>query len=107
METKLPVIAYAKNKWLIMFLRTFERRRPPTLLPRLIPNHTYTSGSSTKGFWTSFLYICTAENTGIIYRKLEGQNAKWSSSTLSSCLCAGRSASRGRACRAGRVARRD
>jgi hypothetical protein len=30
LETKLPVIAYAKNKWLIMFLRTFGRRRPPT-----------------------------------------------------------------------------
>jgi hypothetical protein len=30
-QTKLPVIAYAKNKWLIMFLRTFGRRRPPTV----------------------------------------------------------------------------
>jgi hypothetical protein len=28
---KLPVIAYAENKWLIMFLRTFRRRRPPTV----------------------------------------------------------------------------
>jgi hypothetical protein len=28
---KLPVIAYAKNKWLIMFLRNFGRRRPPTI----------------------------------------------------------------------------
>jgi hypothetical protein len=27
---KFPVIAYAENKWLIMFLRTFGRRRPPT-----------------------------------------------------------------------------
>jgi hypothetical protein len=30
--TKFPVIAYAENKWLIMFLRTFGRRRPPTIL---------------------------------------------------------------------------
>jgi hypothetical protein len=30
LKTKLPVIAYVENKWLIMFLRTFERRRPPT-----------------------------------------------------------------------------
>jgi hypothetical protein len=30
LKTKLPVIAYAKNKWLIMFLRTFGRGRPPT-----------------------------------------------------------------------------
>jgi hypothetical protein len=29
LKTKLPVIAYAENKWLIMFLRTFGRRRPP------------------------------------------------------------------------------
>jgi hypothetical protein len=36
LETKLPVIAYAKNKWLIMFLRTFRRRRPPTVAPRSI-----------------------------------------------------------------------
>jgi hypothetical protein len=33
LETKLPIIAYAKNKWLIMFLRTFERRWPPTVAP--------------------------------------------------------------------------
>jgi hypothetical protein len=31
LQTKLPVIAYAENKWLIMFLRTFGRRRPPTV----------------------------------------------------------------------------
>jgi hypothetical protein len=30
LETKFPVIYYAENKWLIMFLRTFGRRRPPT-----------------------------------------------------------------------------
>jgi hypothetical protein len=36
LETKLPVIAYAKNKWLIMFLRTFRRRRPPIVAPRSI-----------------------------------------------------------------------
>jgi hypothetical protein len=36
LETKFPVIAYAENKWLIMFLRTFERRRPPTLCFRHI-----------------------------------------------------------------------
>jgi hypothetical protein len=30
LKTKLPVIAYAKSKWLIMFLRTFGRRKPPT-----------------------------------------------------------------------------
>jgi hypothetical protein len=30
LKTKLPIIAYAENKWLIMFLRTFGRRRPPT-----------------------------------------------------------------------------
>jgi hypothetical protein len=30
LNMKLPVIAYAKNKWLIIFLRTFGRRRPPT-----------------------------------------------------------------------------
>jgi hypothetical protein len=29
-EDKLPIIAYAENKWLIMFLRTFRRGRPPT-----------------------------------------------------------------------------
>jgi hypothetical protein len=29
-ETKLPIIVYARNNWLIMFLRTFERRRPLT-----------------------------------------------------------------------------
>jgi hypothetical protein len=33
LKTKFPVIAYAKNKWLIMFLRTFGRRRPPTPPP--------------------------------------------------------------------------
>jgi hypothetical protein len=31
LKTKLPVIAYTENKWLIMFLRTFGRGRPPTL----------------------------------------------------------------------------
>jgi hypothetical protein len=36
LKTKLPVIAYAKIKWLIMFLRTFGRRRPPTVAPRSI-----------------------------------------------------------------------
>ena len=36
LETKLPVIAYAKNKWLIMFLRTFGRRRPPTVAPHSV-----------------------------------------------------------------------
>jgi hypothetical protein len=30
LKTKFSVIAYAENKWLIMFLRTFGRRRPPT-----------------------------------------------------------------------------
>jgi hypothetical protein len=30
-HTKFPVIAYAENKWLIMFLRTFGRRRPLTV----------------------------------------------------------------------------
>jgi hypothetical protein len=30
LKTKFPVIAYTENKWLIMFLRTFRRRRPPT-----------------------------------------------------------------------------
>jgi hypothetical protein len=36
LETKFPVIAYAENKWLIMFLRTFGRRRPPTVAPHNI-----------------------------------------------------------------------
>jgi hypothetical protein len=27
---RLPVIAYDESKWLIMFLRTFRRRRPAT-----------------------------------------------------------------------------
>jgi hypothetical protein len=36
LKTKLPVMAYAENKWLIMFLRTFGRRRPPTVAPRSI-----------------------------------------------------------------------
>jgi hypothetical protein len=36
LETKLLVIVHAKNKWLIMFFRTFERRRPPTVAPRSI-----------------------------------------------------------------------
>jgi hypothetical protein len=31
LKTKLPVKAYAESKWLIMFLRTFGRRRPPTI----------------------------------------------------------------------------
>jgi hypothetical protein len=60
------------------------------LLPVLIPNYTYTSGSSTKDFWTSFTYTSTAENTGIIFRNSEGQNTKRLSSTLSSCSCTGR-----------------
>jgi hypothetical protein len=30
LKMKLPVIAYTESKWLIMFLRTFGRRRPPT-----------------------------------------------------------------------------
>jgi hypothetical protein len=30
LEMKFPVIAYAGNNWLIMFLMTFGRRRPPT-----------------------------------------------------------------------------
>jgi hypothetical protein len=32
LKTKLPVIAYAEGKWLIMFLRIFRKRRPPTLM---------------------------------------------------------------------------
>jgi hypothetical protein len=35
-RTKLPVIAYAENNWLIIFLRTFERGRPPIVAPRNI-----------------------------------------------------------------------
>jgi hypothetical protein len=66
-----------------------------TLLPGLVHNYTYTSGSSTKDFWTSFTYICTTENTGIIYRKSERQNEKWLSSTLSSCSCVEKSSARG------------
>jgi hypothetical protein len=31
LKTKLPVIAYVENKWLIMFLRTFGSGMPPTL----------------------------------------------------------------------------
>jgi hypothetical protein len=34
LKMKLPVIAYAKNKWLIMFLRTFGRRSNPIVAPR-------------------------------------------------------------------------
>jgi hypothetical protein len=30
LKMKLPVIAYAKSKWLNTFLMTFGRRRPPT-----------------------------------------------------------------------------
>jgi hypothetical protein len=30
LKVKLPIIAYGEKKWLIMFLRTFRRRRPPT-----------------------------------------------------------------------------
>jgi hypothetical protein len=41
-------------------------------------------------FRTSFKYICTVENTGIVYRKSDDQNVKWLSSTLSTCSCAGR-----------------
>jgi hypothetical protein len=33
---KLPVIAFAENKWLIMFLKTFGRRRPPTKSIRVL-----------------------------------------------------------------------
>jgi hypothetical protein len=36
LKTKLPVIAYAENKWLIMFSRTFGRGRSPTVAPRSI-----------------------------------------------------------------------
>jgi hypothetical protein len=36
LETKFPIIAYAENKWLIMFLRTFGRSRPPTVATRSI-----------------------------------------------------------------------
>jgi hypothetical protein len=36
LKTKLCVIAYTKNKWLIMFLRTFGRGRPPIVAPRSI-----------------------------------------------------------------------
>jgi hypothetical protein len=36
LKTKLPVISYAENKWLIMFLMIFGRRRPPTVAPRSI-----------------------------------------------------------------------
>jgi hypothetical protein len=36
LKMKLPVIAYAENKWLIIFLRTFGRRRLPTVAPRSI-----------------------------------------------------------------------
>jgi hypothetical protein len=60
------------------------------LLLGLILNYTYTSGCSTYDVWTSFIYICTAENTKIIFRNLEGQNAKRLSSTLSSCSFTGR-----------------
>jgi hypothetical protein len=35
LKTKLPVIAYAESKWLIMFLRTFGRR-PPIVAPHII-----------------------------------------------------------------------
>jgi hypothetical protein len=43
LKTKFPVIAYAENKWLIMFLRTFGRRRPPTA-----SKSTVTTTTSTK-----------------------------------------------------------
>jgi hypothetical protein len=36
MKTKLPVMAYAENKWLVIFLRTFGRGRPPIVAPRSI-----------------------------------------------------------------------
>jgi hypothetical protein len=36
LKTKLPVIAYVDDKWLIMFLRTFERGR---LLTEAIMHH--------------------------------------------------------------------
>jgi hypothetical protein len=36
LETKLPIIAYAKNKWFIMFLRTFGMKRPLTVASRSI-----------------------------------------------------------------------
>ena len=35
-EDEAPVIAYTENKWLIMFLRTFGRGRPPIVAPRSI-----------------------------------------------------------------------
>jgi hypothetical protein len=35
-KMKPPIIAYAESKWLIMFLRTFRRRRPPTVAPHSI-----------------------------------------------------------------------
>jgi hypothetical protein len=36
LKSKLPVIAYAESKWLIMFLKTFGRRRPPIVAPHSI-----------------------------------------------------------------------
>jgi hypothetical protein len=36
LQTKFPVITYAENKWLIMFLRNFGRRRPPSVARRSI-----------------------------------------------------------------------
>ena len=36
LKMKLPVISYTESKWLIMFLRTFGRGRPPTVAPRSI-----------------------------------------------------------------------
>jgi hypothetical protein len=36
LEMKFPIIVYAENKWLITFLRTFGKRRSPTVAPRSI-----------------------------------------------------------------------
>jgi hypothetical protein len=32
LKTKLPIIAYAENRWLIVFLRIFGRGRPLTVV---------------------------------------------------------------------------
>ena len=37
LKTKLHLIAYAENKWLIMFLRTFGRERPLTQTLPMLP----------------------------------------------------------------------
>jgi hypothetical protein len=62
LKTKFLVTAYAKNKWLIMFLRAFGRRRPPTSVMLFV----HLSDSSAKLRCVSYLYLTPAGDVMIV-----------------------------------------